>query len=85
MDKDITKPLHGIPIQTPSPFLNNKVMAYTKDQIIERMLAIAHTEQESISSTPEERDAEYKALLCELLEEKYGDMLKISNELVTGR
>lgn len=41
----------------------------TKEQIIERMSAIAHTEQEAIASTAEERDESYKALLLELLRE----------------
>ena len=41
----------------------------TKEEIIERMYAIAHTEQETIPSTAEERDAEYKSLLLVLLRE----------------
>lgn len=39
----------------------------TKKEIIERLCAIAHTEQEAIPSTAEEREAEYRALVIEIL------------------
>lgn len=41
----------------------------TKKEIIERMSAIARTEQDAIASTAEEREAEYKNLLLEVIRE----------------
>lgn len=42
----------------------------TKKEIIERLCAIAHTEQEAIPSTAEEREAEYRALVIEILKKE---------------
>lgn len=39
----------------------------TKQEITSKLYAIAHTEQELGCTTPEERDAMYKALVVEIL------------------
>lgn len=49
----------------------------TKEEIIERMSAIAHTEQEAVASTAEEREEAYKALLLEALRDESVDYVDL--------